>query len=318
MANSAIVPPKTPLIDPRTGLMAREWYLFFLTVSNLTTSNANTLSIDDLAVSPSINAYDEAAGLLQQAMVGPAIENNVSAYDPTQYCAPSTSQFLAGNQSITLTGDVTGSGTTSIPTTLATVVSAGTNTKITYNAKGLVTAGSQAAASDLSNGTTGSGSIVLATSPTLTAPDIGAATATSLTMNGYSAGTWTTPSYSSGNFTSSSGTWTVNSGSVGTYAYTIINKTMVINFYLLSTDVSGTPTTLSIAIPASKTAAKNAYATGRYLDNNTTWGVSTVSVSASGSVVNINRLTPTAGAAFSDTGGAFDTYVYGSITFEIN
>lgn len=44
--------------------------------------------------------------------------------------------------------------------------------------------GSQIAASDLSNGTTGSGSVVLATSPTLTTPAIGAATATSLAATG--------------------------------------------------------------------------------------------------------------------------------------
>lgn len=52
-------------------------------------------------------------------------------------------------------------------------ITGATNTKITYDAKGLVTAGAQAAASDLSNGTTGSGSIVLATSPTLVTPALG-------------------------------------------------------------------------------------------------------------------------------------------------
>jgi len=44
--------------------------------------------------------------------------------------------------------------------------------------------GSQISASDLSNGTTGSGSVVLATSPTLTTPNIGAATGTSLALTG--------------------------------------------------------------------------------------------------------------------------------------
>lgn len=45
----------------------------------------------------------------------------------------------SGDQTITLTGDVTGSGTASFAATLASVVSAGTGTKITANAKGLVT-----------------------------------------------------------------------------------------------------------------------------------------------------------------------------------
>jgi hypothetical protein len=53
-----------------------------------------------------------------------------------------------------------------------TVGSAGTYTKVTTNAQGRVSSGTQAAASDLSNGTTGSGSIVLATSPTLTSPTL--------------------------------------------------------------------------------------------------------------------------------------------------
>jgi hypothetical protein len=51
-----------------------------------------------------------------------------------------------------------------------TVGSAGTYTMLTTNAQGRVTSGSQAAAGNLSNGTTGSGAIVLATTPTLTTP----------------------------------------------------------------------------------------------------------------------------------------------------
>lgn len=52
--------------------------------------------------------------------------------------------------------------------------------------------GSQIAATNLSNGTTGSGSIVLATSPTLTTPTIGAATATSVATANTLIGTATT------------------------------------------------------------------------------------------------------------------------------
>jgi microcystin-dependent protein len=50
--------------------------------------------------------------------------------------------FITGNQTITLTGDVTGSGTTSIATTLANSgVGAGTYRSVTVDAKGRVTAG---------------------------------------------------------------------------------------------------------------------------------------------------------------------------------
>ena len=51
---------------------------------------------------------------------------------------------LTGNQTITLSGDVTGSGTTSITATLANSgVTAGTYSAVSVNAKGLVTAGAQ-------------------------------------------------------------------------------------------------------------------------------------------------------------------------------
>lgn len=61
-----------------------------------------------------------------------------------------TSTYLTANQTISLTGDITGSGTTSIATTLATVNSnVGTYTKVTVNAKGLVTAATTLAAADI-------------------------------------------------------------------------------------------------------------------------------------------------------------------------
>ena len=61
--------------------------------------------------------------------------------------------YLTENQTITLTGDVTGSGTTSIATTLSnTGVTAGTYTKVTVDAKGRVTsAQAQITASDVSD-----------------------------------------------------------------------------------------------------------------------------------------------------------------------
>ena len=62
-----------------------------------------------------------------------------------------TNTYLTGNQSITVSGDASGSGTTAISLTLANVVTAGTATKVTYDAKGRVTAGASLAASDIPN-----------------------------------------------------------------------------------------------------------------------------------------------------------------------
>jgi trimeric autotransporter adhesin len=61
----------------------------------------------------------------------------------------------ASSTTITLTGDATGSGTNSIPVTLANSgVTAGTYTKVTVDAKGRVTTGSALAAADLPSGST--------------------------------------------------------------------------------------------------------------------------------------------------------------------
>jgi len=85
-----------------------------------------------------------------------------------------------------LTGDITTAGGT-LATVLKNTGTAGTYTKITFDAQGRETSGATAAASDLSNGTTGSGAVVLAGNPTMTTPVLGVATATSLrpAANGY-------------------------------------------------------------------------------------------------------------------------------------
>lgn len=62
-----------------------------------------------------------------------------------------TASYLTGNQSITVSGDASGSGTTAITLTLANSgVTAGTYTKITVDAKGRVTVGATASLSELS------------------------------------------------------------------------------------------------------------------------------------------------------------------------
>jgi hypothetical protein len=57
--------------------------------------------------------------------------------------------YLTNNQVITLSGDVTGSGTTAITATLPNIVTAGSSAKPTYNSKGLVTGSGSLLASDI-------------------------------------------------------------------------------------------------------------------------------------------------------------------------
>ena len=44
--------PRVPFIDERTGLMAREWYRFFLNLFVLTGSGNNPVSLEELQLGP--------------------------------------------------------------------------------------------------------------------------------------------------------------------------------------------------------------------------------------------------------------------------
>jgi hypothetical protein len=55
-----ITPPRVPLIDERTGLIDRAWYLFFY---NLFTSSQD---INDLRLAPVAQAYDQAIAAVEQ------------------------------------------------------------------------------------------------------------------------------------------------------------------------------------------------------------------------------------------------------------
>jgi hypothetical protein len=57
--------------------------------------------------------------------------------------------YLSSNQSITFSGDASGTGSTSVTLTLASVGTAGTYTKVTTDAKGRVTSGTTLGASDI-------------------------------------------------------------------------------------------------------------------------------------------------------------------------
>ena len=49
---TSITPPRVPFTDPRTGLISREWYRFFLDMFMLTGSGSNNVSLTDLQVGP--------------------------------------------------------------------------------------------------------------------------------------------------------------------------------------------------------------------------------------------------------------------------
>jgi hypothetical protein len=72
MLNTPITPPRVPIIDPRTGLIDRAWYLFFLSLfQSTTTTNANIPDVgpDNAGVTEQVSELNKA---LQSALVGPA------------------------------------------------------------------------------------------------------------------------------------------------------------------------------------------------------------------------------------------------------
>jgi hypothetical protein len=52
---TTIPAPRTPLTDPATGLLSREWYRFFLNLFNLTGAGSNAVSLDELQIGPPSN-----------------------------------------------------------------------------------------------------------------------------------------------------------------------------------------------------------------------------------------------------------------------
>jgi len=62
-----ITPPRVPLIDPRTGLIDRAWYLFFLSLNNAATNIYDSV---DVGPSPEslIAAYDDALRAVNQEL----------------------------------------------------------------------------------------------------------------------------------------------------------------------------------------------------------------------------------------------------------
>lgn len=109
--------------------------------------------------------------------------------------AATNQSYLTGNQTVTLSGDVTGSGATAITAVLATVnANVGTWNTLTVNAKGLVTAGSNTSyltanqTVTLSGDVTGSGATAIAaTVAKVNGTPLGTMTATSgniLVMDG--------------------------------------------------------------------------------------------------------------------------------------
>lgn len=124
--------------------------------------------------------------------------------------------------------------------------------------------------------------------------------------------TWVAVTFDAAMFTAASGNWTVAAGDVQDFSYAIIGKLMIVSLILNTTTVSATPASLSVTIPAGKTAARLVGNTFQYYE-----GVAVSNgfcqTSAGGTTIIFNK-TFLGVNWLATTDG---TYIYAEITFPI-
>jgi hypothetical protein len=102
-------------------------------------------------------------------------------------------------------------------------------------------------------------------------------------------GSWIDIPYNATNFGAVTGTWTVTAGSVGTHAYTLIGKTLIMAVHLTGTATSGSPGELRVIIPAPYTTAKHTSASAQFLDVDTPLPNGNVQVAPNATYVSLFR-----------------------------
>lgn len=74
--------PRVDFIDPRTGLMAREWYRFFLNLFLLVGEGTNSTSLTDLQVLPDIpDVSSLVTEAIQQGQLSAPVNHNQQQAD---------------------------------------------------------------------------------------------------------------------------------------------------------------------------------------------------------------------------------------------
>jgi hypothetical protein len=135
------------------------------TSANVVTDTATQTISNKTFVAPALGAAT-ATSLNKVTITAPASSATLTIANGATLSVPSSatdSGTNSGDQTITLSGDASGSGTAGITVTLPSIVTASTQPKITYNAKGQVTAGAALSSGDIPNNaanTTGSAATI--------------------------------------------------------------------------------------------------------------------------------------------------------------
>lgn len=69
-----ITPPRVPLVDPRTGLISRAWYLFFLSLNNVAAAVIDESGVTFAAESTIASVEAELQTLAQFAETQPSVD----------------------------------------------------------------------------------------------------------------------------------------------------------------------------------------------------------------------------------------------------
>lgn len=104
-------------------------------------------------------------------------------------------------------------------------------------------------------------------------------------------GEWIDVTFASGNFTANGGgSWTLTSGDQNTFRYMLVGKTLIVEYYFVTTSVTTGPSTaLSVTIPGGFTANKNTATRTAYCVDNGTLNTARAAVAASGTTIVFSR-----------------------------
>ena len=148
--NAVSVAVDTTVNRPAAGTLGR--IFIDTTVNTLYRDTGSTWQVIQPAITGDITISAGAtSATLAASGVSSGTYNTVTVDTKGRVTAGSNTSYLTGNQTVTISGDVTGSGSTSITATLsATGVSAGTYNSVTVDTKGRVISGSTVTVSETS------------------------------------------------------------------------------------------------------------------------------------------------------------------------
>jgi hypothetical protein len=155
---------RVDFIDPRTGLMSREWYRFFLNLFNLTGAGNNATSLDDLQIGPPSGGGEGGGGSVTSVDVSGGTTGLTTSGGPitsagTITLAGTLAVANGGTGATTAGGARTNLGATTIGGNMFTLANPGAVTFPQFNADNTISALNAASFRTAIGAGTGTGSV---------------------------------------------------------------------------------------------------------------------------------------------------------------